>query len=286
MCALKKICLSIIIVFLTLTTDTNAQYQNSADSLKDNEYDVYEMIVFQKGDTGTFTKKFEYNIFVKQSAKQKTIEEYLTGIKKSKSDDKLKKQSGNGEINFSIGSGVSAPTLYTNSAYNVGINIQLNAMKVMSNGYAVRGDLQYSHNTPARQYEYVTEGDLNTYAMKLNFLLGNFRKTSVVNGYAILGGGLNISKRSETKFTFPEYNSVTMTYTGRNITYSQNYKAESFINLDCGGGLSYKIKDKYKLYAEAQYTFPVIYMGRYGGPIIYGMFFGSPSVRIGAQIEL
>lgn len=287
MYTLRQISLLIIITII-LSLETKAQYKNSTEILNDSTYDVYEMVVFQK-DSNAFTKKFEYNIFLRQTRKGKTIEEYMKGSPnhdKSNQDPRVRNNFSGEKVNLSFGSGIFLPSLSSNAAYNVGINFQFNAMKVMSNGHAIRGDFQYAHNTPSRKYDYVTEGSLNTYAIKINFLLGNFRKISKVNGYAILGGGLNISKQNDTKYTYRQYDPNTMSYTGSYVTYTQKNKADSFINLDCGGGLSYKISDKYKLYAEAQYTFPVIYMGNYGGLFLYGIYFGSPSFRVGAQIEL
>lgn len=287
MCTLMKVSLSIIVIII-LSFEIKAQHKSIADNLKDSTCDVYEMVVFQK-DSNAFTKKFEYNIFLKQTGKQKTIEEYLnasTDYDKPKTKLQVRNNFSDGKVSLSLGSGVFFPSLSSNAAYNGGINFQFNAMRVMSNSHAIRGDFQFAHNTPTREYHRVEDGDLNTYAIKFNFLLGNFKELSKVKGYAILGGGINISKRGDTKFTYPEYDPYTQTYTGRIITYNYKYKADSYINLDLGGGLSYKISDKYKLYGEAQYTFPVFWMGRYAAPTLYGIFFGSTSLRVGAQIEL
>ncbi len=187
---------------------------------------------------------------------------------------------------LSLGSGVALTSLFPYSGYNPGINLQFNAMKIMSDGYAIRGDLQYSHNVPIDHFPTKKGGHLNTYSMKFNFLLGNFRETSTVSGYAIAGAGLNILKHSDIEYSYPEYDYNSMTYTGRQITYTYEDEADSFINLDCGGGLRFKISDKCSIYSEAQYTFPVIVIGRYGGPTLYGIFFGAPSLKVGAQIAL
>lgn len=201
-------------------------------------------------------------------------------------DHQSKNDTGN--IYLSLGSGVALVSLNPYNSYYAGINFQLNAMKIVSDGYAIRGDFQYSHNASSREYSYGKGGHLNTYSVQFNFLLGNFKKNSIVSPYAIAGGGVNILKHTDTKYSYPEYDYHSMTYTGKQIEYILEDEADSFINLDCGGGLMYKISDKYKLYAEAQYTFPLFYLSRYGGGSlsIYGIFFGSPSLRVGAQIEL
>lgn len=62
----------------------------------------------------------------------------------SSPDHQSKNDTGN--IYLSLGSGVALVSLNPYNSYYAGINIQVNAMKIISDGYAIRGDLQYSHN--------------------------------------------------------------------------------------------------------------------------------------------
>jgi len=192
------------------------------------------------------------------------------------------------KIYLSVGAGAGIPSLWTYNTFNTGINFQFNVMKIMSHTHAIRGDFQYTLNTANNDHsDRIAGGHLNSYGIRINFLLGNFKKRSIVKGYAILGGGVNILQRSDSKYSYPEYDPVTMSYTGRKYTYTQKYKSDSFMNLDCGGGLNYKISDRVKLYGEAQYTFPLVFLGRGGGGFSpYFFLFGAPSLRVGAQVEL
>jgi len=203
-----------------------------------------------------------------------------------KLNNKSKKESK--KLYISLGSGISFARLY--SSQKGGINLQFNVIKIMSSTHAIRGDIQFSHNPSNNNnnYSYGSNegGSYNNYAAKFDFLLGKFRSDSEINGYWILGGGLNVFKQTDTKYTYKEFDHSTMSYTGKTITYTAEHKAEKFINLEFGGGLRIKVSEKVNLYGEAQYSFPLIHMGSYGGIGWIGLFLGTPTLKIGAQIEL
>jgi len=283
---LIKIILSLNIIFM-FSIQIIAQDKNDNYAINNNSFNVCD-VNLNHSLNDTLSSELELRIISIQSELQGETEKVRANPKYIQpGNDPGRKNLDNKEnIYLSFGSGISATTLHPYSEHNAGVNFQFNAMRVIEETYAIRGDFQYSHNTPRNNYSSMEGGHLNTYAIKFNFLLGNFRKANTFNGYAILGGGLNVSKISGRTYTYKEYDFSSNSYTGREISSTQKYDAYSYINLDCGGGLAYKISDKYKIYSEAQYTFPFIYMGRNGGPSLYGIFYGSPSLRIGAQIEL
>jgi hypothetical protein len=283
---LKKIILTINII-LILSVQIVAQDKNDNYAINNNRFNVCDVIL-NHSLNNTSSSEHEQRIMIIQpditgdTEIVRAMPKYIQPVNDPGRKDSDYKEN----IYLSFGSGISATALHPYSEHNAGVNFQFNAMRVIEETYAIRGDIQYSHNTPINQYSGLEGGHLNTYAIKFNFLLGNFRKANTVNGYAILGGGLNISKISDRIYTYKEYDYSSNSYTGREISSTRRYDAYSYINLDCGGGLAYKLSDKYKIYSEAQYTFPIIYMGRNGGPFLYGILYGSPSLRIGAQIEL
>ncbi|MDQ3019321.1 MAG: hypothetical protein M3R36_01940 [Bacteroidota bacterium] len=279
MFTIKKITL-IVTIILALTQEILAQKVIEPGSIFNPQLEdsIQNTITNLIDEPGQFVNKFD--------SQRNTKKNYgmVTGNKISDSVSNLLEKEKN---YLSFGSGVSLVTLQSNSAYFPGINVQLSAMKVMSHSHAIRVDLQYAHNVATDKYSYnYEEGDLNTYAVNFNFLLSNFKNPSMVNTYAILGGGMNIQKQEDTKLTYPEYNYQSGTYTGRTITYSQNNEAYNYMNLHLGGGLNYQLSEKFNLYGEAQYTFPVVHLGEYTFPFIYGIFFGSPSIRAGVKVEL
>lgn len=247
--------------------------------------------MLEKVDSNLIQIKSEYRIF---SIPKTQIKDIIRVASESEIEEKVRESNkskfSNDKIYLSLGSGVSFKPVWGSQRHKEGINLQFNVMKIMSPSHAIRGDIQFANNpTLNYRYEYggTEGGSLNSYSIKINFLLGDFKPKTDVNGYAILGGGLNILKETDTKHFFREYNYKTMEYTGNIINYVEQNEAQKYFNLDLGGGLRIKVTDKIKIYGEGQYTFPFVSIsGRGGGPSLYGIFFGIPSVRIGAQLEL
>ena len=199
------------------------------------------------------------------------------------------------KLYLSVGSGVNFTSIGFNS-YNSGINLQLSLTKIISPGYAIRGDLQFGQNTKKSSgYSYgdysssSKGGDINNYSAMFDFLLGALRPESKINGYAIFGGGFNVLHETETKstFTYREYNYYT-NEPGPLVTNSYTDKGSSIAEmmLGLGGGLGIKISNKVRLYGEAQYSFPILFLGEYTGFYPESFLYGNPTLKIGAQIGL
>ena len=197
------------------------------------------------------------------------------------------------KIYFSAGAGIGFPSpLMTLVAgenewgeINPILNFQVNIMKRVQPGLAIRGDIRYSYLKEKNQFNSIG-GDWNSYSLNFDILLGRQSQGSIVNGYAILGSGMNIIKISDKKYFFPEYNYNTMQFTGNVLNYTFSYEADNFLNLDCGGGLTYKLSDNTFLYTEGVYSFPFAKLGKYGGAGWEGILFGTVSLTAGVRIGL
>ncbi len=196
---------------------------------------------------------------------------------------------------LSIGTGINFATSYFED-FSHGVNIQFNITKVISPSFGVRGDFQfgqikrnvYERNNAGNYYSKSEGGDFNNYSLKFDFLLGNLRQRSKLNAYGILGGGFNVvveTNRNTTTsyrsyYNNNQYSEQTNSYTATGFTFGE-------LILELGGGLGYKISDNVRIYGEAQYGTPVLFISNgigffHPGSILYG----NPTLKIGAQISL
>ena len=200
------------------------------------------------------------------------------------------------KLKLSLSTGVNLTSFGFNDGYDPGINIQLDIMKIISPNYAIRGDFQFGQN-PRKKHDYFYSennfythegGDLNNYSFKFDFLLGSLRPSSVLNGYGIMGGGFNVVHESERKnsYSYQDYNYLTNEYTTQTYSYTEKGFTIGEMVLEIGGGFGVKISDRIRLFTEAQYSFPILFLGQYTEFNPLSFFYGNPTLKIGAQIGL
>ncbi len=127
---------------------------------------------------------------------------------------------------------------------------------------------QDGYSTFETAYEPTT---MSFYSFKINFKLGNFEPKSKFFYYAVFGIGMNLTKYSESSYTY--YSSYDSTY---QTSFSPGYSRTNAI-LGLGGGAGYKFSRHFGVFAEMQYNFitstPFLFWGSGYFPFRLGLVY-------------
>lgn len=256
---------SLFFLSFIFTHNISAQEYSSLDSLKPGV--MYKFTLFD--ETEIFGKLIKTDsVFVEISNKSvitKIKKDDIFSVSREIVPSKFK-------FMFALGGGIVFPggdffSHYENE-FEKSYCFQLAGSFYFSNNKIIRLDLGYSRlNRKDRPNYYYSEnysssgGDKSLFSFKVDFLAGEFTSESNIIAYGLAGIGLHYTYISEYKYTY------TSTWDTTHHTYTYTNPAEKKMNaiLSIGGGFGYKIKNKFGVYAEAEYN-----MVTYAGYVFFG----------------